>query len=126
MSYVPKYVLKRLFPEDAFKEVAGGVELLLKNILTTIPVDQIPGNPLDLIDIKINGVALTTDEKAKISIDFEGNKFMLGNIQTAGPIPVGAELKFFFPSSMKKGDAAKLEITVDLVNVHIEVERTIA
>ena len=61
MSYVPKYVLKRMIPQDGLKSVSGGIDITMHNLIATIPADQIPGDPLDLINVKVNGLGQPID-----------------------------------------------------------------
>lgn len=126
MSYVPKYIMKRLVPQDAVKLVEGGVEIDVVNVISPIPADQIPGDPADIIDVKINGTALTKEEKSKVSITIDGNKIMFPDFTQAGTVPVGAKLVFFFPTSnYKKGEEVTVALSVSIVNVNIEFTRTI-
>ena len=126
MSYVPKYVLKRMVPQDAAKAVEGGIQLTILNLITTIPADQIPGDPLDIIEIKLNGEQLTKEEMEKITVTLDDKTIKFGNLQDAGSVPVNTKMIFFLPTDkLKAGDAVKAEIDIQMVNVHIEVERTI-
>ena len=126
MSYVPKYILKRMVPEDALKKVKGGVELKLINMVTTIPVGQAPGDIVDLLEIKVNGQALSRDLMNKIEVSWEGNKYTLANIRDAGVVPVNVEAKFFVPvTDVKVGENVKIEINVPQFSVNIEFERVL-
>ncbi|MHA1697316.1 MAG: hypothetical protein ACTSWN_00585 [Promethearchaeota archaeon] len=126
MSYVPKYVLKRMIKQDALKKVEGGVEFTMINLVATIPVDQIPGSPLDILEIKINGEQLSREEMEKIVVEFNEQKVKLPNIMDVGVIPVNSVIKFFLPvEKYNAGDEIKVEIDVPIVNVHVEFTRTI-
>ena len=50
MSYVPKYVLKRMIPNDAVKLVGDSVEVTLINLIMEIPASEIPNYVGRLID----------------------------------------------------------------------------
>ncbi len=126
MSYVPKYILKRMIPEDALKKVGNNVELKMINLITTIPISQAPGDIVDLLEVKVNDVALTRDEKLKIGIKWGDKSYTLDNIRDAGDVPVNAELVFSVPnSSVAVGQEAKIEISVPQFNVTIEFTRVV-
>ncbi len=126
MSYVPKYVLKRMVAQDGLKKVEGGVQLTLVNVIMPLPLDQVPGEVLDFLTLKVNGRELTKDEMAKVQIDWEGKNFTFMNIKDALTIPVGAQIKFFLPTTeVDVGQNVKIEILVPAVNVNIEFERVV-
>ncbi len=127
MSYVPKYVLKRMVAQDGLKKVEGGVQLTLVNVIMPIPLDQVPGEVLDFLTLKVNGKELTKDEMAKVQIDWEEKKYTFMNLKDALTIPVGAQVKFFLPTTdVQVGQEMKLEILIPAVNVNIEFSRTVA
>ncbi|MHA1732746.1 MAG: hypothetical protein ACTSU5_12445 [Promethearchaeota archaeon] len=126
MSYIPKYIMKRLVPPDAMKKVEGGVELTLINVIQPIPADQIPGDPLDFLEVKVNGETLTRDELEQIKVMWEDNEYMLGSIADAGTIPIGATIKFFFPTDkVAKGDEATVEVIIAELGMNLKIERTV-
>ncbi|MBN2153942.1 MAG: hypothetical protein JW839_20970 [Candidatus Lokiarchaeota archaeon] len=126
MSYVPKYILKRMIPEDALKKVGDGVELKMINLITTIPISQAPGDIVDLLEVKVNGKELSRDEKLKIGIKWGDKQYTLDNIRDAGDVPVNAELVFSLPSAgVNVGEEAKVEISVPQFNVTIEFSRVV-
>lgn len=126
MSYVPKYVLKRMVPEDAMKKVPGGGELTLINMVANVPVDQIPGDPADIIGIKLNDKELTKDEISKIEVYVDDKKYMFNDLKDAGSIAVNTKLKFFMPGAeFNVGDELTITIDVAMVDVHIDITRTV-
>ncbi len=126
MSYVPKYILKRMIPEDALKKVGNNVELKMINLITTIPISQAPGDIVDLLEVKVNGTDLTRDEKLKMGIKWGDKNFTLANIRDAGDIPVNAELVFSVPyANAVVGQEAKIEISVPQFSVTIEFTRVV-
>ena len=127
MSYVPKYILKRMIPQDALKKVEGGVELKMINMVTTIPVGEAPGDPVDLLEIKVNGELLTREQMLSIKVQWEDNNYTMENIRDAGTIPVNVELKFFLPyEAVEVGQNAKIEIAVPQFSVAFDFERTVS
>ena len=126
MSYVPKYVLKRMIAQDGLKAVEGGVDIAMHNIIATIPADQIPGDPLDLIKIKLNGSELSKEEKSQILVKFEDKSFKLGQIRDAGTIPVNTMITFHFPTTtVKAGEEVTVDIDIPEVNVSMSFTRTV-
>ncbi len=127
MSYVPKYVLKRMVAQDGLKKVEGGVQLLLVNVIMPIPLDQVPGEVLDFLTLKVNGKELSKDEMSKVQINWEDKEYTFMNIKDALTIPVGAQVKFFLPTTeVTVGQNVKIEILIPAVNVNIEFERVVA
>ena len=113
--------------QDGLKKVEGGVQLTLVNVIMPIPLDQVPGEVLDFLTLKVNGKELTKDEMSKVQIDWEEKKYTFMNLKDALTIPVGAQVKFFLPTTdVQVGQAMKLEILIPAVNVNIEFERTVA
>jgi hypothetical protein len=47
MSYIPKYILKRMLPADCVKSIEDGIEITFLNVLSPITIEQIPNNVLD-------------------------------------------------------------------------------
>ncbi|MHA1793244.1 MAG: hypothetical protein ACTSVI_11405 [Promethearchaeota archaeon] len=126
MGYVPKYVLKRMVPQDAIKKVDGGLELSVINMIATIPVDQIPGDPIDLIEIKFNGEALSSDVMKKIELRFDDETYLLPNLVDAGTIPVNKTVVFYFPiEDYKVGDEITIEINIPIVSASVEFTRSV-
>jgi hypothetical protein len=126
MSYLPKYVMKRMVPENALKQVSGGVEITIVNQVATLPVDAIPGNPASFFTVKLNGKQLPHSDMEKIIITVDGKPYTLPKIQEATEIPTGATLKFFFPlKGAKAGEDLKIELHVPEINADIELIRKI-
>ncbi|MEX2684372.1 MAG: hypothetical protein Q6373_022565 [Candidatus Sigynarchaeota archaeon] len=126
MSYVPKYILKRMIPEDALKKVGDNVELRMINLVTTIPVSQAPGDIVDLLEVKVNGEALSRDVKKKIGIKWGDKNYTLDTIRDAGDVPVNADITFSLPyPGVTVGQEAKIEISVPQFNVNIEFSRVV-
>lgn len=126
MSYVPKYILKRMIPEDGLKKVEGGVQLTMVNMITTIPVGEAPGEIADLLEIKVNDEPLTREQITGIEVSWEDNKYTMENIRDAGTIPVNVELKFFVPyPDVEVGQEVKIEIAVPQFSVAFDFVRTV-
>src|SRR6056297_730373 len=121
MSYVPKYILKRLVPKDGVKKVDDGIEINVVNVVSPIPASDLPGDPLDQIGVLVNDEELSREEKEKITIEVEDDKHPLAEIKEFGNIAVGTKIKFFFPTTdYDAGEEVKLGIKVDEINMTIE------
>jgi len=115
-----------MIPEDALKKVGENVELHMINLVTTIPVSQAPGDIVDLLEVKVNGEALSRDAKKKIGIKWGDKSYTLDNIRDAGDVPVNADLVFSVPyPGAVVGQEAKVEISVPQFNVTIEFSRVV-
>jgi hypothetical protein len=126
MSYIPKYVVKRLVPEDGIKKTDDGISISVVNVVSAIPADQIPGNPIEFIDIKVNGTALTNEEKENVSIKIDDQTLTLPNLRDAGTIPIGATVEFSFPTdAYQVGEEITIDFEVPIVNVVVNFTRTI-
>lgn len=115
-----------MIPQDAMKKVEGGGLLKMINMVATIPADQIPGSPLDIIEVKINGEELSKDDMEKIEVRMDDKKIMLSDIKEVGTIPVNTEVEFFFPTDkFTVGEEVTVEVDIPIVSVHLEVTRTV-
>jgi hypothetical protein len=115
-----------MIPLDALKKVEGGVELKMINMVTTIPIGEAPGDPVDLLEIKVNDVQLTREQMLGITIEWEDNKYTMENLRDAGTIPVNVELKFTVPyPDVEVGQNAKIEISVPQFSVAFDFERIV-
>ncbi len=114
MSYIPKYIMKRMFPEDAFKAVEGGLEVTLVNVISPLSVDEVPDDVENYIEATVNGVKISDADKMKIKIITSQKTFSLTNAKEfAGVvIPVGDKLKVFLPGKFSKGDEPEISITI--------------
>jgi len=130
MSYIPKYILKRMFPNDCCKSVEnGGVEISMVNVISPISIDEVPDNVLDYIEVKIDGNEVSKDKIAKAKILFEDEEYNLANAKNAlgKTIPVGGTLKIIVPDlGLNAGEEHEFEITIKTNNpINIKVARTI-
>jgi hypothetical protein len=128
MSYIPKYILKRMIPNDAVKEVAGGIEISIVNVISPISIDEIPDNLLEYLELEADGTKMDNDLKKKIKITYNDKAYSIENAKelVGLTIPVGAALKIFAPAPFKKGEKHKVCVTIKTNNpMTIEVEREV-
>lgn len=136
MSYIPKYILKRMIPVDALKAVDGGAELTFINVISPLTLDEIPADVTEKIDeyveITVDGTPLTKAEMEKISIRAvaEGlpeKSFTLANAKEIEgfTIPVGGKLFITVPSDkIKKGQTHEISVLIRTDNpFSFKVER---
>ncbi|GAB4319906.1 MAG: hypothetical protein Kow0069_23590 [Promethearchaeota archaeon] len=131
MSYIPKYILKRMVPADAVKAVEGGVEITFVNVISPLTVDEIPGDPLDYLEVKLDGDPIPREQLAKIEIRVPDQDLNLtmANMQDAvgKTLPVGGKLVIFFPTDqIKAGETHEVEVTIKSDNpINVKIERVV-
>ena len=132
MSYIPKYILKRMLPPDCVKEVKGGIEISVINVLSPLSIDEIPAdykNYLDYLELVVDGKPVPNEKKAGIKIVYNDKSYGMDNLTEAigQTIPVGGSLKLFAPLDwLKKGEKHQIDINVKLDNpISIQIEREI-
>ena len=126
MSYVPKYILKRLVPKDAVTKVENGVKVKAINVISPIPLSQLPGNPLDEIDLALDGKEMSREEKAKVTVEVNGDTYPLENLRDAGDVAIGAEMIFFFETdAYNSGDEVTAKLSIPIANTELEFTRKI-
>jgi len=130
MSYIPKYILKRMIPKDAIKALDdGGVEIKMINVISPITIDEVPDNLLDYIEAKLDGNEVSKDLIAKTELEFENDKYQLSNAKEAlgKTIPVGGNLIIRIPGvGVKAGEEHEVEVIIKTDNpIDIKVKRTI-
>ena len=119
-------MLKRLVPNDAAKIVPNGVEISVINVITPLPVSEIPQDPVTFLTIELGGVALTTEEKQSIMVTVDNESLPLARLREYSTIAVGAKMVFNFPTTkFKVGDEISVRIQVPLVNVDLSFSRTL-
>jgi hypothetical protein len=115
-----------MFAEDAIKRVEGGFTMTLKNLFMNIPVGQAPENPVDLLEVSINGTPLTREQKEQVKVSWEDKEFMLPNIMDAGEVPLNVDIVFFMPAEeYNVGDEVTIKAEVPQFGFGFEITRTI-
>ena len=115
MSYIPKYILKRMFADDAVKNVPGGIEVTMTNVISPLSVDEVPDDVENYIDLSVDGKALPSDKKKDIRISFGGKSFSIANAREfAGVvIPVGEKVAIFAPvTGLDAGSEHEFALTI--------------
>ncbi|MHA1682726.1 MAG: hypothetical protein ACTSUE_17435 [Promethearchaeota archaeon] len=122
MSFIPKYILRRLFPKDCLKLVEGGIEVVFNNIVSPMKVEEIPEDFFSQYSVTIDGQSIPKDmmEQAKITIN--GKVYTKENIaDLSGEIvPVGGVIKIFAPftelagKKVEKGDEHEFHVHITI------------
>ncbi|HME56189.1 MAG TPA: hypothetical protein VKM55_28560 [Candidatus Lokiarchaeia archaeon] len=128
MSYIPKYILKRMFPDDSFKKVENGIEVTMINVLSPLSVDEVPDDVMNYLEASIDGTPVADEDKEKIEITTGGNTYTIANAKEfAGVvIPVGGTIKVFIPCDLEEGSEHEFGINIKTEHPFLlNVKRTI-
>lgn len=130
MSYIPKYIVKRMVPNDAVKATPDGIEIQFVNVISPIGIETFPeGDLLGFLEVKMDGKALSDDEKKLIKINFQNKIITVDNIRTmAGTtIAVGEKLGIQLPFKASPGEEHEIDVLIKLDHpFNLQVKRTIA
>jgi hypothetical protein len=129
MSFIPKYILKRMFPDGCAKVVSGGVEITMVNVLSPLGIDDgIPESAENHIDVSIDGKPLNAELKKQITLTVEGKTFSVSKAKEFQGviIPVGGTIKVFLPVEVEPGKEHDFDITIKTDNpFHIKVAKIV-
>ena len=129
MSYIPKYILKRMFPKDCIKTVEGGAEINMINVISPLSIDDgIPENAENHIGFILDGKVIGPELKKKITFTIGDKTFSVANAKEfeGVVIPVGGAIKIFLPTDVKTGEEHEFDITIQTdTPFHIKVKRII-
>ncbi len=120
MTTFPKYMIKRLIPEDAVKIVGNEIQVTIVNVLATIPFDRMPENFIKSIVVKVdNDVVASVDKPdlvSKTKIIVRGKAYPLDKIKgiEIGELPPGESMVVAIPNvkNYKKGETHAFEVTM--------------
>jgi hypothetical protein len=120
MTAFPKYIIKRLIPEDAVKLVNDEIHVTIVNVLATIPFDKVPADFVTSAVIKVDGVIAATGDKpeliAKIKLIVKGKTYPITKIKDieGGELPPGETMTLVLPNikNFKKGEMHSFEATI--------------
>ncbi len=134
MSYIPKYILKRMVPDNAVKIVANNIEITIVNVISPLTIEDIPeGDLSQYVDIALDGKWYEGQAKqdfvSKIELRYEDKAVTLKNVrQFSGlTLPVGAQIKLVTPNpGWKAGETHSVTVKINLDNpVEITAERKV-
>jgi hypothetical protein len=119
MSYIPKYILKRMFPDDCVKKIPEGIQVELTNVISPFSVDEMPPDVENYIEFKVDGKPATIDQKKKLKLILNDKSvFTVENAKTfeGTTVPIGGNVKVIMPSDVKKGEEHEFELTIKTNN----------
>lgn len=126
MSYIPKYILKRMIPKDAVQNTDYGWKVSIKNVISPLSVDEVPDNVMDLFTITVDGNDM---DKKSFSLAYEDKEVTFENPESAlgVTVPVGGviELRFKGDKLEAGSHSFKLEVAAG-GDMSIEFEREVA
>ncbi|MHA1819886.1 MAG: hypothetical protein ACTSU2_16090 [Promethearchaeota archaeon] len=129
MSYIPKYILKRMLPKDCIEATDDGFLIKMVNVISPITVEEIPDNVIDYLEVKIDDTPVSDEVKKGIKIkNDEGMEVGIENMADAigVTIPVGGHLTIFVPYKVEKGSKHKFDVLIKADNpINISVEREV-
>ncbi|MHA1791833.1 MAG: hypothetical protein ACTSVI_04250 [Promethearchaeota archaeon] len=126
MSYIPKYILKRMIAKDAVKNTDYGWKVEIKNVISPLSVDEIPDNVIDLFTITVDDEEV---DKTKISLSFEDKEVTIDNPQAAlgVTVPVGGVLELRYKGDPLPAGSHKFKLEVAAGgDLSIEFEREVS
>ena len=135
MSYIPKYITKRLIPSDSVKLEGNSIKVKFINVISPINVEGAPNNIKDFIELKIDGELVYSKDKntlgADVLIEYKGKTFTLDNLKQLGEngiIATGDSLSIVAPNfkNFKVGEKHTIIFSLNLKRgFSFEIERTL-
>ncbi len=92
MSYIPKYILKRMIPADAVSNTEDGWKVAITNVISPLSVDEVPDNVGDLFKITVDDKEI---DKKYLALAYENTVVTFENPKAAigVTVPVGGVLE---------------------------------
>ncbi len=106
MSYIPRYIIKRMIPKDAVKLVGDNIVVEMVNVISPITVEGIPPpeEVSQYLEVKADGEVILDESMPELvkglKIGWGDKQFEFINLQSAEgeTIPVGDKLIVTFPN----------------------------
>ncbi len=123
MSYIPKYILKRMVPMDAVKATDNGFVIEVTNVISPLSVDEIPDDLSNLISFKVDGKDLPVEDfKLKhedLIVDIKNPQGALG-----ATIPVGGKIEIIYEGGKIEAGTHEFEVNIQADNpISIKLDR---
>jgi hypothetical protein len=129
MSYVPKYILKRMIPADAVKLVGNNLEIKFVNVLSPIQIKTLPSDYLDLVTFRVDGKSLDKNIVKQMVFSTEGKEIPMSNPFAANNllIPIGMIITLKLPNpGLKKGAEHTFDLKIaEYQKFNFAVTRTV-
>jgi hypothetical protein len=106
MSYIPRYIIKRMVRKDGVKLVDGNIEITVTNAIAPLVVDEVPEDVINYLEFQVDGKVVVGGEVPESSKDFQmkfGEKiFTIDTLKDAlgETLPVGGQLTITYPNSI--------------------------
>jgi hypothetical protein len=114
-NYIPKYILKRLFPAGSVKKVEGGMELTMHNVLSPIAAKDLPADATKFISAKVDGKPIPDKIISGLVVTANGKKYTSKTFKELNGqiLPVGSVITFFVPyTDVKVGEEHEIDLDV--------------
>jgi hypothetical protein len=129
MSFIPKYVLKRVFPVDSVKLIDDNLEVTFINILSPVQIKTLPPNCADYMEIKVDGNPLDKSILEQMVFRFDEKEILLSDPSAANNllVPEGTIIKITIPNpGVQQGETHKIDIKIaDYQKFRFSIERVI-
>ncbi|HME53854.1 MAG TPA: hypothetical protein VKM55_16625 [Candidatus Lokiarchaeia archaeon] len=115
VSFIPKYIMKRMFPSDCVKKVEGGIELTMVNVISPITAKDLPENVSDFISVKVDGNEIPSEVIQSLVVTANENKYDTSNLKDLNgqTLPIGGSLTFFVPyEGVEAGEEHELALDI--------------
>ncbi|MFX0100373.1 MAG: hypothetical protein ACFFCS_12395 [Candidatus Hodarchaeota archaeon] len=111
MSYIPKYILKRMLPASGVNLKGDKIEITYANLINPLNIEGI--HPVQM-EILINGTEVDPDEVEM-------------STPPGDTLNAGGEIKFLFPNTfgVNKGDTMKISFHWFGQNIKLEQDRVL-
>jgi hypothetical protein len=128
MSYIPKYILKRMLPKDCVTLEGDLIKVAMTNVISPISIDEIPDDVLNYLELKVDDKVV--EDLSGLKILWEDKEFTLANIADAvgETLPVGGKMTLVLPNSVgvAKGEKHDIEVIIKADNpINIKVSREV-
>ena len=128
MSYIPKYILKRMLPKTCLSLDGDMIKIEMVNVISPISVDEVPDDVLNYLAVKVNDTEVA--DLSGLVLIWGDKEFTLSNIKelVGVTLPVGDKLTIKIPNSvgLKSGDKPTVEVTIKTDNpMNIKVDRVV-
>lgn len=129
MSYIPKYILKRMIPMDGIKVIGDYLEVKFVNTISPVQIKTLPANYLELFKLSVDGKSLDQSIIKQMVFSAEGKEISMANPFAANNflIPLGMILKIKLPNpGLKKGEEHIIDVKIaEYTKLSFSVTRTI-
>jgi hypothetical protein len=122
--------MKRMFPEDCAKQVEGGIEISMKNVISPIAAKDLPEDVSDFINSFIDGEPVDKEVIQGLVVRIESNSYGAGNTPFSDlndqTIPLGGTMTFFATLTGKEvGEEQEIIIDIRETKFNFQFSRVV-